>query len=123
MMETRQIVVPAMLRKHVMELAHESIVGGHLGYKKAVDRITSNFYWPGINGDVTRVCRSCDICQRTIPKGKVTRVPLGKMPLIDTPFERIAVYLVGPIAPVSDAGNRYILTVVDYATRYPEAIP
>ena len=45
------------------------------------------------------------------------------MPLIDTPFERIAVDLVGPIAPVSDAGNRYILTVVDYATRYPEAIP
>ena len=56
-------------------------------------------------------------------KGKVTRVPLGEMPLIDTPFERIAVDLVGPIAPVSDTGNRYILTVVDYATRYPEAIP
>ena len=66
---------------------------------------------------------SCDICHRTIPKGKVTRVPLGEMPLIDTPFERIAVDLVGPITLVSDAGHRYILTVVDYATRYPEAIP
>ena len=29
--------------------------------------------------------------------------------------------LVGPIAPVTDRGNRYILTMVDYATRYPEA--
>ena len=123
MTETRQIVVPAMLPKRVMELAHELIVAGHLGCKKTVDRITTNFNWPGSNGDVTRFCRSCDICQRTSPKGKVTRVPLGEMPIIDTPFERIAVLdLVGPKAPVSDAGNRYILTVVDYETRYPEAI-
>lgn len=62
-------------------------------------------------------------CQRTFPKGKVTKIPLEKMPLIDTPFERIAVDLVGPISPVTEKGNRYILTVVDYSTRYPEAIP
>ena len=44
------------------------------------------------------------------------------MPLIDTPFRRIAVDIVGPIQPVTDKGSRYILTVVDYATRYPEAV-
>ena len=31
--------------------------------------------------------------------------------------------LVGPIFPPSNAGHRYILTFIDYATRYPEAIP
>ena len=30
---------------------------------------------------------------------------------------------VGPISPPSDSGHRYILTLFDYATRYPEAIP
>jgi hypothetical protein len=45
------------------------------------------------------------------------------MPLIDTPFERVAIDLVGPIIPASESGNRYILVFVDYATRYPEAIP
>lgn len=30
--------------------------------------------------------------------------------------------LVGPLQPPTDRGNRYILTVVDYATRYPEAV-
>ena len=44
------------------------------------------------------------------------------MPLIDTPFRRVAVDLVGPIQPITERGNRYILTLVDYATRYPEAI-
>ena len=48
-------------------------------------------------------------------------MPLGQMPLIDRPFKRVAVDLGGPIAPMTDRGNRYILTMVDYATRYPEA--
>ena len=40
--EVKQIVVPEIYRKQVMKLPHESIVGGHLGAKKTVDRITSN---------------------------------------------------------------------------------
>ena len=36
------------------------------------------------------------------------------------PFERIAMDLVGPL-PRSRRGNWYILKIVDYATRYPEA--
>ena len=119
----KQLVIPDILRRKVMTIAHDSILGGHLGTKKTLDRISSSFSWPGIQGDVKRYCQSCDVCQRTFPKGRVTKVPLEKMPLIDTPFERIAVDLVGPISPVTDKGNRYILTVVDYSTRYPEAIP
>merc|ERR1711893_133699 len=63
------------------------------------------------------------MCQRTSDKGRVTKVPLGKMPLIEVPFQRIAIDLVGPISPLSARGHRYILTIVDYATRYPEAVP
>ena len=44
------------------------------------------------------------------------------MPVIETPFKRMAVDLIGPIHPPSKEGHRYILTLVDYATRYPEAI-
>ena len=51
------------------------------------------------------------------------RARLGDMPLIDQSFKRVAIDLVGPIAPASDKGHRYILTLVDYATRYPEAVP
>ena len=45
------------------------------------------------------------------------------MPLMDLPFKRVAVDLIGPITPASDKGYRYVLTLVDYATRYPEAMP
>jgi len=57
-----------------------------------------------------------------VSKGRNVRVPLGRMPLIDTPFKRVAIDIVGPIFPITDRKNRYILTLVDYATRYPEAI-
>ena len=120
--EVKQLVVPCSLRDQIMKVAHESILAGHMGVKKTLDRILTNFHWPGIQGDVTRYCRSCDVCQKTIPRGKIGKVPLGQMPLIEEPFKRIAVDLVGPIYPVSEKGNRYILTIVDFATRYPEAV-
>ena len=46
------------------------------------------------------------------------RTPLGDMSLIDQPFKRVAIDLVGPIAPANDKEHSYILTLVDYATRY-----
>ena len=94
----------------------------HLGIKKTLDRVVSEFFWPGVCDNVAGFCKSCDICQRTIRKGLVTKVPLGKLPLNDTPFKRVSVQLVGPIEPRSDKKSRYILTMIDYATRYPDAV-
>ena len=118
-----QLVVTKELRRQVMSVNHESAFSGHLGAKKTEVRILPNFFWPGLRQDIIRFCHSCDVCQRTVKRGSVKKVPLGSMPLIDTPFKRVAVDIVGPIAPPSEAGHRYILTLVDYATRYPEAFP
>ena len=38
------------------------------------------------------------------------------------PFRRVAMDIVGPL-PRTKSGNRYILVMSDYATRYPEAVP
>lgn len=43
---------------------------------------------------------------------------LAKMPTIDIPFKQVAIGIAGPISPKTPRGNRYILTTVDYATRY-----
>ena len=117
-----QVVVPTKYRNSVMKIAHDGLMSGHQGIKRTTDKVMSQFYWPGISEDIKHYCRSCDICQRTVQKGKIGKVPLGRMPRIDIPFKRVAVDLVGPIVPVSDRGNRYILMLVDFATRYPEAV-
>ena len=82
----------------------------------------AEFFWPGVCGDVTQFCKSCDICQRAVQKGRVAKVPFGRLPLTDTPFKRVAVDIIGPIEPSSNNRSRYILTMMDYAKRYPEAI-
>lgn len=59
---------------------------------------------------------------KTFPKGKFPKIPKGEMPLIDTPFSRVAVDLVSPIyPPPPEKGSRFILILTDYSTRYPEA--
>ncbi|XP_077560624.1 uncharacterized protein LOC144175419 [Haemaphysalis longicornis] len=118
----KQVVVPQPLRNAVLQMAHEGIMAGHQGVRKTTDRILDEFYWPGMHADVKRFVKSCDICQRTAPKGRVGVSPLGSMPLIDTPFRRVAVDLIGPIRPASEKGNKYIITMIDFATRYADGV-
>ncbi|XP_070174500.1 uncharacterized protein [Littorina saxatilis] len=118
-----QVVVPENLRSSVMVTAHDQLLAGHCGVRRTLTRILTKFFWPGVSADVTRYVKSCDICQKTVSKGKVCPVPLVAMPQISTPFERVAIDLVGPLSPPSEEGHRYILTLIDLATRFPEAVP
>uniref|UniRef100_A0A8C6LCR8 ribonuclease H n=1 Tax=Nothobranchius furzeri TaxID=105023 RepID=A0A8C6LCR8_NOTFU len=84
--------------------------------------MVSRFYWPQQFADTVRYCKACPQCQLTAPGRKGDRAPLIPMPVIDVPFARIAMDIVGPLER-SSSGHRYILVVCDYATRYPEAFP
>ena len=59
----KQLVLPHSLRESVLEVAHGSILGGHLATNKTYDRVTSNFFWPGAYDDVTGYCQSCDMSE------------------------------------------------------------
>ena len=119
--EVEQIVLPKQCRRTVLELAHSIPMGGHLGKKKTTSRIQQRFYWPTIHHDVADFCRSCEVCQKFRRQQK-TNAPMMPFPVIAEPFQRIAMDIVGPL-PRSRSGNRYVLVVCDYATRYPEAVP
>ena len=107
----------------MLKLGHENLLSGHQRAQKTAQRILMNFHWIGVHGDVQRYCASCDACQRTVGKGTVTRAPLQRMPLVSVPFEKVAIDQIGPLHPVSGRGHRWILTLEDFATRYPEAVP
>ena len=107
-----QVVVPKGLRSAVLAVSHDAILAGHSGSRRTLARVRSSFFWPGVTVDVSQYVKSCDVCQKTTPKGKVLLVPLGSMPLISTPFERVAIDLVGPLSPPSSQGHRYILKLL-----------
>jgi hypothetical protein len=56
-------------------------------------------------------CRQCEVCQRSAGRRDRIRAEMIPMPLIEKPFQRIAMDVVGPL-PTSRAGNKYILTVL-----------
>ena len=114
---TLQLVIPEGFREKVLRLAHETLMSGHLGIKKTLDRVVSEFVWPGVCGDVARFKNLATFGRELFRKV----VSLRYLFSLDTPFKHIAVDIVGPIKPRSDK-SRYILTMIDYATRYPEAV-
>ena len=77
------------------KLAHESVLAGHFATMKTVSRTVAEFWWPGCQADCTGLCKSCGMCQRAYPRGKITKASLRDMSVINVPFQRIAVVMLG----------------------------
>ncbi|XP_078241956.1 uncharacterized protein LOC144586864 [Pogona vitticeps] len=118
-----QLVVPEKYRPMILQRGHSDLFAAHLGVNKTQQRITQNFYWPDIGKQIREFCKRCDVCQRQGNSRNRTKAKLCPLPVIDTPFKCIGVDIVGPLPKATKRGNRFILTIVDHATRYPEAIP
>lgn len=117
----QQLVLPQQYRQSVLETAHSIPMAGHLGQKKTTSRVQQRFFWPRLREDVAEMCKGCVQCQKTARVRK-HRAPMIHLPVMDRPFQRIAMDMVGPL-PRSKSGHKYILTICDYGSRYPEAIP
>ena len=118
----KHIFVFVLLRTRVMEVAYDSIFRGHLGIKNMEDRFRRIVTGKVCIG-MLLVFVDLVMCAKTVARGAVSRAPLGEMPLIDRPFERIEIGLVWPITQAGEKRHRFIFTFVDYAMEYLEAAP
>ena len=116
-----QTVIPGSRTTEILDEMHCGPSGGHLGVNKTLDKIRERFYWLHVREDVESWCRRCNTCASV--KGPKRRLK-GAMQIynVGVPFERIAIDIAGPF-PVSDYGNRYILVVADYFSKWPEVFP
>ena len=104
-----RIVIPKKLRPRVLSLAHE----GHLGIVGTKQKLRSKVWWPGMEKDAEKHCKTCYGCQlvsRSSPPEPIrsTALPTG-------PWRDLAIDLLGPL-PTGES----ILVVVDYYSRYYE---
>ena len=106
--ETR-IVIPKKLRPRILSLIHK----GHLGIVGTKQKLRSRLWWPWMEKDAEKYCKTCYGCQLVSilspPEPiRVTALPTG-------PWRDLAVDLLGPL-PTGES----ILVVVDYYSRYYE---
>lgn len=88
---------------------------------RTLKKIRQRFYWLQCHNDVKQWCRLCDMCvSRKGPHVK-QRAPLQEH-VTGAPFERVGIDVLGPF-PRSKLGNRFLLVIVDYFTKWPEVIP
>eukprot|EP00731_Ephydatia_muelleri_P038690 Em0863g2a len=102
-----------------LKVNHDIISSGHQGVEKTLQRLKRTAYWIGMAKDTELYCRSCMVCQRSkLPMP--TPVPMTNIP-IGHPWQMLAVDVLQ--VPVSSRGNRYLLVIQDYFTKWAEAIP
>ena len=105
-----RIVFPKALRGEVLRLAHE----GHQGIVKMKARLRTQVWWPKIDSDAERVCKSCYGCQ-VVGEFRVPE-PMKRVKPPTGPWQDIAIDLMGPF-PTGES----LLVVVDYYSRFYEA--
>ena len=117
--ERKRLVVPKAHRLALIKLAHDK--SGHFSVNKTKAIINDKFTWPGISTDVRDFILSCDKC-KTYNKHSHKPAPFHMRPVITEPFDEIALDLIGPL-PRSKHGNRFALTAICMASRWPEVYP
>jgi len=108
-MRGNRIVIPKSLREEVLKLAHE----GHQGIVKMKGRLSTKVWWPKVDTEAEKVCRSCHGCQ-VVGEFQAPE-PMQRTELPTGPWQDIAVDLMGPLP-----SGENILVAVDYYSRFYE---
>ena len=114
-----QFILPKTERAAILRQLHDEPTGGHLGGNKTLGKVRQRFYWAKWRVDVDAWCRRCNMCAAKKGTGKKARSPLQQYD-VGCPVEWIALDFVGPF-PETKAGNRHLLVVLYYFTKWPKA--
>ena len=110
-------LVPTTYRRKIFDVVHGL---AHHSIRSTIKLIKAKFVWHTMAKDIRDWARSCDACQRCKVQ-RHTRTDIGTFPQPQRRFAHIHVDIVGPL-PASN-GFRYLFTVIDRSTRWPEATP
>lgn len=117
--------VPNVYRRAIFDQFHSLI---HPGTKATLRILKSRYFWPDMDRQIRNWVKTCISCQ-TAKINRHTKSPLANFDIKCTRFETVHIDLVGPLPPSVPHGHSYslpklyLLTCIDRATRWIEAIP
>ena len=89
---------------------------GHFGGTKTTHMVQQRYWWWGLTDVVQQEVKNCKLLRHTFNEPAImTPIP------VHSAFHKVGLDLVGPLQRTA-AGNRYMITCVDYMTKWVEAI-
>ena len=116
-----KLVVPENLTYELFEDNHNGLLGGHRSDKSTYQRMELKYWWRGMYRDIEKWTSQCDICQERKHPTHPIRMEMKSI-AISRPMEMIGMDITGPL-PVTERGYKYLLTYVDYFTKWAGATP
>ncbi|GMI81659.1 hypothetical protein HRI_001835200 [Hibiscus trionum] len=113
-----RIVVPkeSALRAMLLREFHSSVVGGHAGIQRTLNRLSTNFYWKGLRKEVQQFVGNCQVCQRMKSDSLAPAGLLQPLPIPEQVFEDISMDFITGLP--QSKGKEAIMVVVDRLTKY-----
>ena len=115
-----RIVVPITFRGRILEAYHDTF-SGHQGVFRTFNNLRTKYYWPGYHQDVVKYIRTCITCQQADKQRNRITVLVMQIPIVDI-FETMGIDVMGPL-PETERHHRFLVVVVDHATKWVEAFP
>nr|GFB46473.1 reverse transcriptase domain-containing protein [Tanacetum cinerariifolium] len=103
----------------ILNACHSGPTGGHYGANYTAKKVfDSGFYRPSIYKDAFELVKHCDSCQRQGKYSTKDEMPQNFIQICEI-FDVWGIDFMGPF--LSSKGNKYILVVVDYLSKWVEA--
>ena len=80
------------------------------------------FFWTNCYSDIETYVKTCHECQIVGKPRDKKKAPLKLTPIISEPFSKLAIDVIEPMQTSSN-NNRYAITAICCATKYPDTIP
>ncbi len=100
-------------------MSHDNL--GHLSYKKVCLHMIKRYFWVNMYAETKKYINQCDICKRF----NRNQIKYGYLDPRIPPHQMFLMYCADHCGPLNETanGNKHILTVVDFSTRFLFATP
>ena len=119
--EQPRVVIPVSLIQTVLMCYHELPFTAHQGVSRTVEFISKKYWWETLRSDVSGYIKKCDACAKRKTGHRVV-APLRDALVACEFLDVVSLDIVGPL-PVTEQGDKYLLTIIDHFTRFCEVIP
>ena len=115
------IYLPSSMITSLLHFYHDNPLSGHFGDRRTYLKIKNKFWRPNMKQTIIQYIQSCLLCQQYNINRNKKPGKLHPIPPPEGPFQIIGIDYCGPFNR-TPRGNRYVLCITDYFTRWVTAV-